>query len=80
MSKEKELLDEYKDKDYMEDIKIKQPLVCPFRKEVHYLSYNYGTSFGVPMSEAEYSEDVFLPCLEEACAMWCAYGKCGMSR
>lgn len=60
---------------------VKEFRFCPFRKRTIYKARNSRISyFSTRMEDAELSEEDFLPCLKERCAVWNKhYEQCGLT-
>ena len=55
--------------------------LCPFRKRTNFMDYNDKGAWRTLLERAFYTEEEFLPCLKEKCAMWHSidnFGFCGM--
>lgn len=53
--------------------------LCPFRKSIMYMDNENGESFCVKNQNAYFTEEEFLPCLQDKCAAWAPkFHECGL--
>lgn len=54
------------------------PKLCPYRKQTVYMTMYHGSRVEVSISEATFSEEFFLPCMED-CMCYAKYASNGYS-